>query len=84
VRIYQTERKEGPFHAKCEFFWNHNIFFLKSLRKLRRIPNQEIVRKEKRGISLQSGSAVIMMRDRIVAYMKRWHRLHQCERHPWA
>jgi len=39
-------RKDGSsFACKMWIFLNHNIIFLKSLRKLRRIPNQEISRK---------------------------------------
>ena len=58
-QIYQTERK---LRAKCVFFL---CIFVKPLRELRKIPNQEIARKKKKRDShyLQCGSATVSWMD---------------------
>ena len=45
-QIYETERKEVPLRAKCEFLVHNDMIFVKPLRKLRRSPNQEIAQKK--------------------------------------
>ena len=46
-QIYETERKEVPLRAKCEFLVPNDMIFVQPLRNLRRSPNQEITEKKK-------------------------------------
>ena len=56
--IYQMERKEVPFHAKCDFFWHNNMNFLKSLRMLRKTPIRRSWERKKKVILITFWSTV--------------------------